>query len=304
MYIEKRKSGKHVKYYLVYSYREKSEVKKIRKYLGIDVSEEELKKRVKIAEAFIFNIIEEYNTKIFNFILTKKQIERLNAYDKKIRIHHLSDSDWQLFTEEFVYNTNAIEGSKVNLEEVKEIVEEKRKVNGSDEIETKNVAKAVKFIKTTKEKLSLELIKKIHNICFEGTKDFAGNFRTLSVVVMNSKGEIVHSGAPASQVKKLLEEMIEWYNKNKNRFKPLVIAGIIHNQFEHIHPFEDGNGRVGRLLLNYILLKNKYPPINILLNDRAEYYQILQKYSKEKDLKPTIEFLVKQYKKTLKSLKK
>lgn len=237
---------------------------------------------------------------MFNFKLTEKQIGKLNSYDTQINVQHLSDKEWKLFTEEFVYNTNAIEGSKVNFKEVKEILEEKKKAKDPEEIESKNVAKAVEFIRTTKEDLSLELIKKIHKICFDKTKDFAGNFRTLSVVVMNQRGEIVHSGAPASQVKELLEEMIKWHNKNKNKFKPLALAGILHNQFEKIHPFEDGNGRVGRLLLNFILLRNKYPPVNILLKDRAEYYKILQKYSKENDLKPTMKFLVKQYRKTLK----
>ena len=89
---------------------------------------------------------------------------------------------------------------------------------------------------------------------------------------------------------------------NKGKFRPLVLAAILHNQFEHIHPFKDGNGRVGRLLLNYILLKNKYPPINIMLEDRQEYYRSLYEYSKHDDMKPTLNLLVKQYKKTLKEV--
>lgn len=302
MYIERRKLGKRIKYYLVHSYREKGKVKKIRHYLGIDLSDKELEKKTGYAKEFILKIIEEYSTEIFNFKLTKKQIEKLNEYDKQIKIHHLSDLNWKLFTEEFVYNTNAIEGSGVEFKGVKDLLENKKYAKSSDEEETQNVARAVKFIRTTKEDLSIELIKKIHKICFDGTKEFAGKFRDLSVVVMNSRGEIVHSGAPVSELNKLLNYLIEWYYKNKLKFKPLVLAGIIHNQFENIHPFQDGNGRVGRLLLNFILLKRKYPPINILLQDRKEYYETLQQYSKKNNLKPTIEFLVKQYKKTLKDI--
>ncbi len=306
MYIEKRKLEKQLKYYLVHSYREKGKVKKIRRYLGINLSEDELKKRTKYAEVFILNILDEYNTEVFNFKLTRSQINSLNNYDKQVNINHLSifKTNWERFTEDFVYNTNAIEGSNVDFKEVKELLEDEKKAENPDEKETKNVADAIDFIKSTKEDLSLELIKKLHKICFNGTKEFAGKFRDVNVVVMNSRKEIIHSGTPVNDLHKELERLIEWYEKNKTKFKPLILAAIIHNQFENIHPFQDGNGRVGRLLLNFILLKNKYPPINILLQDRKEYYEVLQKYEKENDLKPTIKFLIKQYNKTLNKLKK
>ena len=206
------------------------------------------------------------------------------------------------FTENFVYNTNAIEGSTVQLDEVKEILEKKKRVSGSEEEETEGVAIAVKFIRETKEDLSLELIKKIHKICFEDSKPFAGQFRNVEVVIKNSKGEINHVGMPVSELNEELTDLINWYIKNKKKFRPLILAAIIHNQFEHIHPFQDGNGRVGRLLLNFILLKNRYPPININLEDRTEYYLSLQEYSKEHNLKPTINFLIKQYNKTLRKV--
>jgi Fic family protein len=122
------------------------------------------------------------------------------------------------------------------------------------------------------------------------------------VVVRNLRGEIIHSGVPKEELKDYLKDFVLWYKENKTHFKPLVLAAILHNQFEHIHPFQDGNGRVGRLLLNYILVKHNYPPINIKLEDRQEYYQTLQKYSKEDDLKSTLRFLIKQYKKTLKEV--
>src|SRR3989338_7308285 len=118
MYIEKRNLKGKIKYYLVYSYRKKNEVKKIRKYLGQD--------------------------------LTK-----------------------QLLTEEFVYDTNAIEGSSVERDEVPKILH-KKKVSNDEELETKGVAKAVNYIKSAKGELSIELIKKLHKICFQGSKAFAG----------------------------------------------------------------------------------------------------------------------------------
>ncbi|MEK6827496.1 MAG: Fic family protein, partial [Nanoarchaeota archaeon] len=163
-------------------------------------------------------------------------------------------------------------------------------------------AKAIEYLRKNEEELSLKLLLKLHELCFKGSKDFAGVFRNVNVVVRNSLGQIIHTGVPKEELEDYLNDFIEWYKENENKFKPLVLAAIIHNQFEHIHPFQDGNGRVGRLLLNFVLIKNKYPPINILLEDRAEYYQTLQKYSKEDNLKPTLEFLIKQYKKTLKQV--
>ena len=112
----------------------------------------------------------------------------------------------------------------------------------------------------------------------------------------------MHRGAPSNQITNLLKELIQWYNDYKNKYHPILLAAVIHNQFENIHPFQDGNGRVGRLLLNFILIKNKYPPINISLEDRAGYYQTLQEYSKNDNLKLTLVFLIKQYQKTLKQV--
>ena len=73
-----------------------------------------------------------------------------------------------------------------------------------------------------------------------------------------------------------------------------------HYRFEIIHPFQDGNGRVGRILLNYILLKNNLPPLNIDIKNQKEYYDSLQSYQKEGNIRPTIELILKEYK----SLKK
>lgn len=301
MYVEKRKSGKSVKYYLIYSYREGEKIEKIRKYLGSNLSKEELKEKIKRAEKIILDLIEEMSTKIFFFTLTKKQVEVLNKQNEKIEIVHLSEKDWKIFTEDFVYNTNAIEGSTITEDEVPEIFE-KDKAEDEEEIETKGVAKAVDYIRKTKEDLSLKLLLKLHELCFKGSKSFAGKFRDVNVVVRNSSGQVIHAGVPKEELRDYLDDFIGWYKENKGKFKPLVLAAILHNQFEHIHPFQDGNGRVGRLLLNFILLKNNYPPINIMLEDRYKYYWTLQVYSKKDDLKPTLEFLINQYKKTLKEV--
>ncbi len=301
MYIEKRSSGKQVKYYLVHSYRNSDKVQKIRKYLGSNLSQRELSKAKQSARRKIQALVEEMNTEVFLFSLSNKQIESINKLSEKIDIVHLKEDEWRHFTEEFVYHTNAIEGSTVTEAEVHEILK-KKEVQTDEEIETKGVANAIHYIRNTKDDLSLKLILKLHDLCFKDSKQYAGKFRDLNVVIRNARGDIIHTGVSKDELQDYLEDFVEWYHEHKHQFKPLALAAIIHNQFEYIHPFQDGNGRVGRLLLNFILLKNKYPPINILLEDRSEYYFVLHKYSKDDDIKSTIHFLIKQYKKTLKEV--
>ena len=103
-------------------------------------------------------------------------------------------------------------------------------------------------------------------------------------------------GAPQSRVLSLLNELVDWYNKSKNKYPVLILASVVHNQFENIHPFRDGNGRIGRLLLNNILIKNNLPPVNIDFKNRREYYNSLQEYQKNHNLRPTIDLILKEYK--------
>jgi len=295
MFLEIRKQGKKKKYYLSHSYRVEGNVKKVVRYLGVDIDEEELQKRRAKAEQLILKEIREQN--ILEFELSEEEVKEYKKLERQIRVFHLQKKDWKRFTESFTYNTNAIEGSTVALSEVKELLEHKEKAHNADELESLNVAEAVEFIKKGKEKLSIDLILRVHGICFKSTKSFAGRLRNVEVVIKDRQGNIIHKGAPAKEVVKLLEELCRWYEEHVRKYPPLLLAALVHNQFEKIHPFQDGNGRVGRLLLNYVLLKQGYPPINIYLKDRTRYYRCLQKFDARNNIKSTLKFLISQYKK-------
>lgn len=311
MNIEIRKVGKKIKYYLAHSFREGKNVKKIRRYLGSDLSEKQLEILKQRAEEIIKQQIESYKTisDPLKHELTEKELSLLKSLEAKgkIEIKHLSKEQWTGFIELFTYNTNAIEGSKVNQKEVKEILEENKwsnELDRKDISETYGVAEAVEFIRKTKEHLSLSLIKKIHQIIFGNSKSFAGKFRNIGieVAVRDQLGNIVHVGASSNRIKGLLEELVSWYNKSRSKYSPILLAAVVHNQFENIHPFQDGNGRVGRLILNNILLKHHLPPVNISLENRREYYLALQAYEKKGDIRPTIKLILKEYKKLKKEL--
>ena len=303
MYIEKRNVNERVKYYLAHSFREGNKIHKIRKYLGADLSHEILEERKEKAGKLILEEINQYKIiqDPLQIKLPEKEIDFVKGLEakEKLKIFHLSEKQWKLFSELFTFSTNAIEGSELDREEVKEILEKDKwpEKSKGDIAEAYGVNEAISFIRESEEHLSLDLIKTLHRIVFRNSKSYAGELRKLGeeVVVRSGLGEIVHMGAPQSRVVSLLIELIEWYNKNKKSYPALILASVIHNQFENIHPFRDGNGRIGRLLLNNILLKHKLPPVNIDFKNRGEYYHSLQEYEKNHNLRPTIDLILKEY---------
>lgn len=307
MHIEKRRVGKKIKYYLAHAFRSDGKVKKIRVYLGSDSNA--VKERSASAEKIIKERIKAYEiiSDPFRHALNSREIEEIKSLEAKgnIRIKHLSEDYWKTFIESFVYDTNAIEGSSVTFTEVKDILEKQQwpKEREKWEIsETYGVKDAVQLIRNTKEHLSLDLMKELHKACFRNSKPFAGNFREKGqeAAVVDGHGRIIHRGAPSGTVIKLLKDLVSWYSKNRRKYPVIVMAVVVHNQFETIHPFADGNGRVGRLLLNNILLRHNKPPVNIELKNRKEYYSALRDYQGTGNIRPMIELILKEYR----SLKK
>ncbi|MCD6229627.1 MAG: Fic family protein [Candidatus Diapherotrites archaeon] len=305
MFIEVRKVGKNKKYYVAHSFRHEGKVRKIRRYLGQNLTKDRIEKLRPVAEQQVLNRADVYKSICDPFltVLSNEEQEILKNLEKKadFKFFHLSEEEWCKFSEIFTYNTNAIEGSEITQSEVKQIVEKDKwptDKTKEDISEIYGVMEAVDYIRKTKDALAIGLIKELHKIVFKNSKSFAGQLRRkgVEVVVRDSHGNVVHQGAPAEKVLSLLKELICWYNKYKKKYSPLVLAAVVHNQFENIHPFADGNGRVGRLLLNSILIKHGLPPVNIDFEKRREYYSALQEYENNHNLRPTIELLLSEYK--------
>lgn len=303
MNIEVRLVGVRRKYYLAYSYRRAGKPRKVRVFLGYDLSSGELERRLKAARPRLKHRVEAlkqirdpYTVGMSGY---ESQELRGLASDARIGMSHLSESEWLRFTEAFTYNTNAIEGSTVTDDEVKIVLAGgKWPERPREEIaETMGVAEAVKYVRDTKDQVSVSLINELHRIVFRNSKEQAGRFREkgVEVSVVDSFGNVVHRGAPSGQVVPLLRRLAKWYDENRGSYQPLVLAAVVHNQFETIHPFRDGNGRVGRLLLINVLLKHNLPPVSIDLGNRAEYYRALHEYQVSGNIRPTIELLLKEY---------
>ena len=292
------------KYYLAASYRLGQRIAKVRVFLGTDLSKEDVDRRSVETRRELENKIRSAKSigDPYRTVLSSEEMREVSLLSTrvKVRLAHFSEDDWKVFTEEFTYHTNAIEGSRVSKQEVRQILGDREWPERSKEeiSETLGVAEAVRRLRHAEDPISMELIRELHKTVFKNSKSFAGQTRRKSgveVFVADSAGKIIHRGAPASQVDTMLKRLVAWYRESKDRYPPLVLAAVVHNQFETIHPFEDGNGRVGRLLLASVLLKHGMPPLNIEIENRREYYDALREYQKTGNLRPTLDLMLKEY---------
>ena len=188
----------------------------------------------------------------------------------------------------FAYNTNHIEGSKLTEDQTRYIFEtntilfEGQTVASVDDIlETANHFKLVDYMLDVADKdLTEEMIKEFHKILKEGTSDSrkewfnVGEYKKLA----NEAGNM-QTSLPKNVVKDMAK-LMEWYNL----LEKITIKEIIefHFKFERIHPFQDGNGRVGRIIAFKECLKNNIVPFIIMDKDKLFYYRGLKEYKKEK----------------------
>ena len=188
----------------------------------------------------------------------------------------------------FAYNTNHIEGSKLTEDQTRYIYEtntlltEKESITNLDDIiETANHFKLVDYmLDVADEELTEEMIKEFHKILKEGTSDSrkdwfnVGDYKKLANEAGNMKTAL------PKNVQKDMMKLMQWYNS----LGKITIEDIIefHYRFECIHPFQDGNGRVGRIIIFKECLKNNIIPFIILDKDKLFYYRGLKEYKNEK----------------------
>ncbi|HZS75236.1 MAG TPA: Fic family protein [Ktedonobacteraceae bacterium] len=171
------------------------------------------------------------------------------------------------------YHSNAIEGNSLTLHETQMVIDYGITVHGHplrEYLEATNHAEAYSYVTMLvekRERISIETILKLHSLVMDKILEGKGRFRTVPVYIRGSN----MTPPPAYQVEGLMKEWVRWIYGEGLQYDPVVRSAIAHHGFEAVHPFEDGNGRVGRLLLNLMLMQEGYPPA-LLLNDwRARY---------------------------------
>jgi len=176
------------------------------------------------------------------------------------------------------WGTNAIEGNTLTRKDVERILLEQRSVPNRplhDVLETVQHARAFEDLLTRRGKpIRVPTILELHETVFRGIKDDAGQWRRMNVRIAGTR----HVPPRMEQIVPMLSEWIEGYAKKDMLGEDVFsLAAWMHFEFESIHPFSDGNGRVGRLLLNLHFLKHNWPPVHILLPDRNLYLKTLDR---------------------------
>ena len=212
---------------------------------------------------------------------------------KKLTKNQLKDV-LDRFTVNFTYESNALEGNSLTLKDVTMVLQENQIIKGKNlrEIyETINTREAIDLIFRNKLKINRKDILKLHKVLVKNT-EVAFGFKKLPNFLIGREIKTT----PPERVEKEIGDLIEWYHKDKN-MHPLQKAIIFHGRFEKIHPFDDGNGRVGRLLINIILLSNGYAPLIIRKTHKASYFSALEAFDKGYEDK-LHRFIIEKYKKT------
>ena len=184
------------------------------------------------------------------------------------------------FSIAWTYNSNAIEGNTLSLQETEMVINAGITVGGktvNEHLEAINHKKGIDFIRSIvlrKEKITEKTILKLHEYILSSIDDYsAGNYRKENVRIIGAH----HIPPQAIKIPRLMNEFMEWFYQNEYKGNIPQFASDIHYKLVMIHPFIDGNGRVARLFMNLILLKHGFPPAIILKVDRKRYYRVLNK---------------------------
>ena len=199
------------------------------------------------------------------------------------------------FTISSTYNSNAIEGSSLTLRETALILQkgvtiaEKPLREHLDAIGHRDAFDYLLSLVDMQEPLSTWHIRELHSLVLMHDVASRGRYRSIPVRILGSEQE----PPPPYQVQGLLEELVAYLGGNPDEIHPIELAAVFHLRFEEIHPFIDGNGRVGRLLVNLQLLRGGYLPVDIKFHDRNRYYNCFDSYfGEEHNHEPMVELLM------------
>lgn len=189
------------------------------------------------------------------------------------------------FTIEYTYNSNAIEGNSLTLRETDLVlqgltIDQKPLKDHMEAVSHREAFDFVRELVKEKAPMSERVIKQIHYLVLADKREDRGVYRRVPVRIMGAKNEPVQPYL----IQPKMEQLMRDYHASEEH--PITKLARFHADFEGIHPFIDGNGRTGRLLVNLELMKAGYPPIDIKFTDRIAYYRAFDAYHAGHDLSP------------------
>ena len=178
---------------------------------------------------------------------------------------------------EWIYNSNAIEGSSITLRETRLILETGLTIGGKslrEHFEVINHRDAIEYVETlanSSELLTPFHVRQIHKLVLTRIDDdSAGKYRQTQVLIAGT----AHTPPESWLVPQQMDEWGQWLTENQG-LHPAELAALAHHRLVVIHPFVDGNGRTARLVINLLLMRQGYPPTVILRINRRQYYRVL-----------------------------
>lgn len=196
------------------------------------------------------------------------------------------------FMIDFTYNSNAIEGNTLTLKETAlalegMTVDQKPLKDHLEAVGHRDAFLYVQDVAKQELPLSETVIKNIHALVLMNRPDDKGVYRRIPVRIMGAYTEPVQP----YMIEPKMAELLSVNEERKSTMTDIERIALFHLEFEGIHPFIDGNGRTGRLILNLDLIRNGYPPINIKFTDRKRYYDAFDAFYKNKDPMPMTELI-------------
>ena len=196
------------------------------------------------------------------------------------------------FMIEFTYNSNAIEGNTLTLKETALALEgmtidQKPLKDHLEAVGHRDAFLYVQDVAKQELPLSETVIKNIHALVLMNRPDDKGVYRRIPVRIMGAYTEPVQP----YMIEPRMAELLSANEERKNTMTDIERIALFHLEFEGIHPFIDGNGRTGRLILNLDLIRNGYPPINVKFTDRKRYYDAFDAFYKDNDPTPMTELI-------------
>lgn len=284
--------------YIISNRRNMGKWKKISKFIGSGDLEKSDINRLKKEFEIELKVNRDYQYLKKGQVLEIESLKEIyNRGIKKLSPEEFTKFEKSFFTE-LTYNSNAIEGNSMSLEETSVVVNENLSPEGKtlrEIYEAKNHVKALEFIRDYRGEINELFILKIHSIILKDiSKNFAGRYRENPVRVVGSDFRF----PSPEKVPQLVRNLLYWYQKNKKTMHAFELAVIFSMKFVSIHPFVDGNGRVSRILMNFILQKKGYPWINVYNKQRQKYLNVVRK-ANEEDYEPALIFLIETIRKNM-----